>query len=167
FIDPALRLSTSNNLYPDRLYKGVVWTANPKLMYLGMQDQYYTFNIFDAQAFLARDIVLGRVAVPAREAMDADIAGWRARYAEVDGVMEQIDFQTEYVRDLMTMTDYPPFDIDLVQRHFVDWEHDKDVSITGYRDRSFASPCTGTVGPAPRTTWWDELDDSLARFLRG
>lgn len=165
FIDPELRLSTTNNLYPERLYKGVVWTANPKLMYLGMQDQYYTFNMFDAQAFLARDVVLGRVEVPDREVMDADIGDWRARYADVAGVMDQIDFQTDYVRDLMTMTDYPAFDIDLVRRHFVDWEHDKDASITGYRDRCFASPCTGTVGPAPHTTWWDELDDSLARFL--
>lgn len=135
-------------------------------MYLGMQDQYYTFTMFDAQAFLARDVVLGRVEVPAPVVMDADVADWRARYAEVDGVMEQIDFQTDYVRDLMKMTDYPAFDIDLVRQHFVDWEHDKDASITGYRDRCFASPCTGTVGPAPHTTWWDELDDSLARFLR-
>ncbi|GAB3217195.1 NAD(P)-binding domain-containing protein [Mycolicibacterium hippocampi] len=166
FIDPELRLSTTNNLYPERLYKGVVWTANPKLMYLGMQDQYYTFNMFDAQAFLARDVVLGRFQLPMAEGMDADIAEWRTRYAAVAGVMEQIDFQTDYVRDLMALTDYPAFDIELVRRHFVDWEHDKDASITGYRDRCFASPCTGTVGPPPHTAWWDELDDSLARFLR-
>ncbi|MGB2921084.1 MAG: NAD(P)/FAD-dependent oxidoreductase [Mycobacterium sp.] len=166
FIDPDLRLSTTNNLYPERLYKGVVWTANPKLMYLGMQDQYYTFNMFDAQAFLARDVVLGRFQLPTAEAMDADVAEWRTRYAAVAGVMEQIDFQTDYVRDLTTLTDYPAFDLELVRRHFVDWEHDKDASITGYRDRCFTSPCTGTVGPPPHTTWWDELDDSLARFLR-
>ncbi|NVN49452.1 NAD(P)/FAD-dependent oxidoreductase [Mycolicibacterium hippocampi] len=166
FITPELRLSTTNNLYPECLYKGVVWTANPKLMYLGMQDQYYTFNMFDAQAFLARDVALGLVDVPTAEVMDADIADWRARYAEVADVMGQIDFQTDYVRDLMAMTDYPDFDIDLVRKHFEDWEHDKDASITGYRDRSFASPCTGTVGPTPHTTWWDELDDSSARFLR-
>lgn len=165
FIDPALRLTTTNNLYPGGLYKGVVWTANPKLMYLGMQDQYYTFNMFDAQAFVARDVVLGRLPLPGGDAMAADVAAWLAKYAEVTSVMEQIDFQTDYVRDLMTLTDYPAFDLDMVRQHFVTWEHDKDDSITGYRDKSFASPCTGTVGPAPHTTWWDELDDSLARFL--
>ncbi|XTP35838.1 flavin-containing monooxygenase [Mycobacterium sp. TJFP1] len=166
FIDPALRLTTTNNLYPGGLYKGVVWTANPKLMYLGMQDQYYTFSMFDAQAFVARDVVLGRLPLPANDAMAADVAAWLGRYAEVASVMEQIDFQTDYVRDLMTLTDYPAFDLDMVRQHFVTWEHDKDDSITGYRDKSFASPCTGTVGPAPHTTWWDELDDSLARFLK-
>lgn len=166
FIDPALRLTTTNNLYPGGLYKGVVWTANPKLMYLGMQDQYYTFSMFDAQAFVARDVVLGRLPLPGNDAMAADVAAWLGRYAEVASVMEQIDFQTDYVRDLMTLTDYPAFDLDMVRQHFVTWEHDKDDSITGYRDKSFASPCTGTVGPAPHTTWWDELDDSLARFLK-
>ncbi|ABM12036.1 flavin-containing monooxygenase [Mycolicibacterium vanbaalenii] len=166
FIDPALRLTTTNNLYPGGLYKGVVWTANPKLMYLGMQDQYYTFSMFDAQAFVARDVVLGRLPLPGNDTMAADVAAWLGRYAEVASVMEQIDFQTDYVRDLMTLTDYPAFDLDMVRQHFVTWEHDKDDSITGYRDKSFASPCTGTVGPAPHTTWWDELDDSLARFLK-
>ncbi|QZT63245.1 flavin-containing monooxygenase [Mycolicibacterium austroafricanum] len=166
FIDPALRLRTTNNLYPGGLYKGVVWTANPKLMYLGMQDQYYTFSMFDAQAFVARDVVLGRLPLPGNDAMAADVSAWLGRYAEVASVMEQIDFQTDYVRDLMTLTDYPAFDLDMVRQHFVTWEHDKDDSITGYRDKSFASPCTGTVGPAPHTTWWDELDDSLARFLK-
>ena len=32
-------------------YKGVVWVHNPKLFYLGMQDQWFTFNMFDAQAW--------------------------------------------------------------------------------------------------------------------
>ncbi|MBX7432238.1 NAD(P)/FAD-dependent oxidoreductase [Mycobacterium sp. Y57] len=166
FIAPDLRLTTTNNLYPDGLYKGVVWTANPRLLYLGMQDQYYTFNMFDAQAFLARDIVLGTTALPAAEEMAADVAAWRAKYAEVQTIIEQIDFQTDYVCDLMSLCDYPAFDIDLVKQHFVTWEHDKDESITGYRDKCFSSPCTGSLGPAPSTTWWDELDDSLARFLQ-
>ena len=46
------------------------------------------------------------------------------------------------------------------------WAHHKEESITGYRDRSFSSPCTGTVGPVHHTPWWDEPDDSLATFLR-
>ena len=166
FIDEDLRLSTTNNLYPENLYKGVVWTANPKLMYLGMQDQFYTFNMFDAQAFYARDVALGRVELPTPDAMDADIADWRSRMASLAGATDQIDFQTDYVRDLMALTDYADFDLDLVREHFVTWEHHKVESITGYRDRSFSSPCTGTVAPLHHTPWWSELDDSLATFLR-
>lgn len=36
----------------------------PEMMYLGMQDQFFTFNMFDAQAWWARDVILGRIAVP-------------------------------------------------------------------------------------------------------
>ena len=36
-----LTLRTSNRLYPRELYKGVFWIHNPKLVYLGMQDQDY------------------------------------------------------------------------------------------------------------------------------
>ena len=49
--------------------------------------------------------------------------------------------------------------------HFNTWEHHKEESITGYRDRSFSSPCTGTVGPVHHTEWWREPDDSRVRFL--
>ena len=49
------------------LYKGVVWEENPRLHYIGMQDQFYTFNMFDAQAFVARDVVLGRLPLPTAE----------------------------------------------------------------------------------------------------
>ena len=59
FISDELRLRTANVLYPDNLYKGIFWLTNPDLMYLGMQDQYYTFTMFDAQAWYARDYVLG------------------------------------------------------------------------------------------------------------
>ncbi|HUM08761.1 MAG TPA: NAD(P)/FAD-dependent oxidoreductase, partial [Acidocella sp.] len=46
FLPDELRLKTNNRLWPLGLYKGVVWEKNPKLLYLGMQDQYYTFNMF-------------------------------------------------------------------------------------------------------------------------
>ncbi|TDU02143.1 trimethylamine monooxygenase [Streptomyces sp. 846.5] len=166
FVDEELRLSTGNMLYPADLYKGVVWTPNPRLMYLAMQDQYYTFTMFDAQAFYVRDVVLGRIPLPSADAMQADIAHWRDRQDMLHGPMDDIDFQTDYLRDLMAATDYPSFDLELARQHFATWEHHKEESITGYRDRAFASPCTGTVAPLHHTPWWTELDDSLATFLR-
>ena len=66
FLEEKLRLKTRNRLNPPGLYKGVFWEKNPKLMYVGMQDQFYTFSMFDAQAWLARDYVLGRIKLPSR-----------------------------------------------------------------------------------------------------
>ena len=98
--------------------------------------------------------------------MAADIAGWRDRLAECAGPLDEIDFQAAYVADLNKDVDYPSYDVDMTVTHFKDWEHDKVTSITGYRDRSFSSPCTGTVAPVHHTPWWTELDDSMATFLR-
>lgn len=165
FLPDALRLKTNNRLYPAHLYKGVVWEANPKLIYIGMQDQYYTFNMFDAQAWYARDVILGRIALPAPDAMAADMKAWRAREEEVANPFEAIDFQTDYVRDLLRATDYPRLDVDRVADLFKEWEHHKVEGILTYRDRAYPSTLTGTMSPTHHTPWLQALDDSAQAFL--
>src|SRR5262245_59949915 len=71
FLPEDPRLKTNNRLYPLGLYRGVVWQNNPKLFYIGMQDQYYTFNMFDAQAWYARDVIIGRIRLPNADAREA------------------------------------------------------------------------------------------------
>lgn len=166
FLAEDLRLRTANLLCTPNLYNGVLWIDNPRLMYLGMQDQYYTFSMFDLQAWYARDVILGRLPVPPREEMAAHIDGWTARLQTLTNPEEEIDYQADYLRDLMKDTDYPDFDLDLTRRHFKVWEHHKEESITGYRDRAFTSPCTGSEAPVHHTPWWTEPDDTLATFLR-
>lgn len=165
FMDDKLLLQTRNRLYPPNLYKGVLWRGNPRLAYLGMQDQYYTFNMFDAQAWYARDVFLGRITPPSGREMDADIARWTAREEALQNPFEDIDFQTDYTRDLCGAVDYPPIDLDLVAKMFKEWEHHKEEDILRYRDRAFASPCTGTKAPSHHTTWLRAMDDSMACFL--
>ncbi|MFP5068701.1 flavin-containing monooxygenase [Pseudonocardia nantongensis] len=165
FVASPLRLATRNVLYPPDLYKGVFWIDNPKMMYLSMQDQYYTFTMFDAEAWYARDVVLGRITLPERAEMERDIATWRAREAALDGPMDDIDFQADHIADLLAAVDYPAFDLDLTREQFKAWEHHKTESIVGYRDQAFSSPCTGTPAPVHHTAWWEALDDSLPTFL--
>lgn len=166
FLDDALRLDTHNRLYPPGLYKGVVWEKNPKLFYLGMQDQYYTFTMFDAQAWFAREAILGRISLPSPEEMAKDSAAWVAREEKLEDPFQAIDFQTDYIRDLCSFSDYPEFDLELARKHFHEWEHDKEESIVGYRNKSFTSPCTGTAGPVHHTPWIEAMDDSMEDFLR-
>ncbi len=79
FLPQNLRLETNNRLWPLNLYKGVVWEDHPNLFYLGMQDQYYTFNMFDVQAWFVRDVILGKISLPELKIMRADSHGWRER----------------------------------------------------------------------------------------
>ena len=165
FLSDELTLRTHNRLYPENLYKGIFWMENPQLIYLGMQDQYYTFNMFDAQAWYARDVMLGRLALPDAEAMAADAAAWVAREEVAITPEEHIDFQAAYVRDLVTPTDYPAFDIEGMGELFKEWKHDKQLSILGYRDKSYRSTMTGTLAPPHHTPWMEAMDDSLEAFL--
>lgn len=165
FMEDSLRLRTHNRLYAPGLYKGVVWAANPKLMYLGMQDQWYTFTMFDAEAWFARDVIMGRIELPSLPEMQKDMQAWTAREEALEDAYQMIDFQADYVRELLKHTDYPRFDLDLTVQEFKEWKKDKEKSIVTYRDKTFKSPVTGTMAPALGTPWWEAMDDSMATFL--
>ncbi len=165
FLPDNMRLKTKNCLYPDSIYKGVVFNENPQLIYLGMQDQYYTFNMFDTQAWFARDYMLGRFELPSKEERDKDIDHWMKAEEAADTSCDHVDFQTAYIRDLMTYTDYPEFNLDKVAAMFKSWLKDKEESILTYRDKVYTSVMDQTKAEKHHTTWMNELDDSLERYL--
>lgn len=166
FIDDPLRLRTENRLWPLNLYKGVVWEDSPNLHYIGMQDQFFTFNMFDAQAWYSRDVILGRIALPAQAEMRKDSAAWRAREEKIEDVEQMILFQGDYVKGLIGLTDYPSFDIDTVCKTFMEWEHHKAEDIMGFRNNSYRSVMTGKVSPKHHTPWLTAMDDSLESYLK-
>ena len=166
FLPDDLRLITNNRLWPLGMYKGVVWEKNPKFFYLGMQDQFYTFNMFDAQAWYVRDVILGRIKLPSAADMSKHSAEWRKREEGLDGDEDMIRFQGDYVLDLIGETDYPSFDVEGVNKTFLEWEHHKHEDIMGYRNNSYRSLMTGNMSPAHHTPWIDELDDSMEAYLK-
>jgi len=84
FLPEDLRLKTTNRLWPLGLYKGVAWEENPRLFYIGMQDQFYTFNMFDAQAWYARDVIMGRIKPPPSDKMTKHGKAWLKREAKLE-----------------------------------------------------------------------------------
>jgi trimethylamine monooxygenase len=165
FLDEELRLKTGNRLWPLGLYEGVAFVEQPGLFYLGMQDQWYTFNMFDAQAWYVRDVILGRIVTPAKPAMEADIQTWSRREALLESDEQMIRFQGDYIKSLIEQTDYPSFDIEGVNQTFLQWEQHKHNDILTFRDHSYRSLMTGTQAPAHHTPWLEALDDSLDAYL--
>ena len=166
FLPESLRLKTDNRLWPMGLYKGVVWEKNPKLFYLGMQDQWYTFNMFDAQAWYVRDIILDRIQIPdTQQEMFENSLEWRERETTLETPEEMFTFQGDYILELIEATDYPTFDIEGVRKTFLEWKHHKKEDIMGFRDNAYRSLMTGTMSPKHHTPWIDALDDSLEAYL--
>ena len=165
FLEKSLTLETHNRLYPPKLYKGVVWQDNHKLFYLGMQDQFHTFNMFDCQAWFARDVILDKIQIPSDSEAEKDINDWVAKEEKLEDPIQMIDFQTEYTKDLHNLSDYPKIDFELIRKHFKDWEHHKEDDIMTYRNQSFSSAVTGTEAPIHHTPWAEAMDDSMENFL--
>lgn len=167
FLPDDLRLKTKNRLATADLYKGVVYAHNPKLFYLGMQDQWFTFNMFDAQAWYVRDIIMDRIAVPAdKQALLADVAERETREEASDDVKYAIKYQGAYVKELIADTDYPSFDVDGACEAFFEWKYHKAKDIMGFRNNSYKSIITGTMAPTHHTPWKDALDDTLEVYLQ-
>ena len=166
FLGDDLRLKTANCLATADLYKGVVWVHNPKLFYLGMQDQWYTFNMFDAQAWYVRDIILGRIAVPDKKAMLKDVEDRVAAEGALEDDYACIKYQGDYVQELIDDTDYPSFDVEAANQAFYQWKKHKKKDIMTFRDNQYVSPMTGTMAPMHHTSWVEELDDSMESYLK-
>ena len=167
FLPREMHIDSPNNLYPEDLYRGVVWQKNPKLFYLGAQDQWFTFNMFDAQAWYVRDVILGRAQLPDKAERLAHERAWHDRFMGLKTDAAAVKFQADYIRDLIEATDYPMFDLDEVVRTFLSWQADKQVNILTYRDRTYASVMTGTMASRHHTPWLEEFDDSIERYLKG
>lgn len=166
FLPDSLRLKTANVLASNDLYKGVAWNHDPSLFYLGMQDQWYTFNMFDAQAWWVRDAITGRIDIPDMAAREADVAKRQADEAALADDYACIDYQGAYTQELIDETDYPSFDIKAANQAFYEWKKHKKKNIMEFRNYSYTSPMTGTQAPPHHTPWKDALDDSLEDYLQ-
>ena len=166
FMHDDIRLSTTNRMWTPGLYRGVALEKNPRVMYIGMQDQFYTFNMFDAQAWWARDVILGRIEIPSFADMQAHSAEWEKREGTLETDEDLIWFQGDYTQDLIDQTDYPNFDIEGVNKTFMEWEHHKHEDIMGFRNNGYRSLMTGTMAPVHHTKWTEAMDDSMEEYLR-
>ncbi len=165
FMAPELCLKTANRLATADLYKGVVWVDNPRLFYLGMQDQWYTFNMFDGQAWYVRDVIMGRIQVPDRDARAADVVEREASEDAIEDDYGAIRYQGDYVRELIAETDYPSFDVNGATEAFFQWKKHKKQNIMTFRDNRYRSVMTGSMAPVHHTPWVEAMDDSMESYL--
>ena len=167
FMEDKLKLRATNRLAVVNLYKGVVWVDNPKLFYLGMQDQAYTFTMFDAQAWYVRDIIMGRINVPECDVRVADVKERIAREDESHGRRHaRVRSQTDYVKELIDSTDYPNFDVEGICQLFHQVFATARNDFTTYRNNCYKSVITDTMSLMNHTHWKDDFDDSVEGYLR-
>ena len=165
FMEDKLRLVTANRLATADLYKGIAFIHNPKIHYIGMQDQWFTFNMFDAQAWWSRDVIMGRIDLPAQKDMISDVNDRVAREDAGQDDYDAIWYQGDYVKELIDETDYPSFDVEGACKVFKEWKGHKKQDIMTFRDNSYKSVITGSMAPIHHTPWKDAMDDTIESYL--
>ncbi|XP_063727704.1 trimethylamine monooxygenase-like [Symsagittifera roscoffensis] len=133
FLEERLRLKTSNRMVPP-LYKQIVFPEYPKLHYLGMQEQYYTFTMFWLQSHLSADIIMGHFTLPSLDEMRSEIEQAQKEEENLSSDYDsRIDFQTAYVNELSQLTGQVSVDIaHLMHRE----EADKRRDISTYKQQT-------------------------------
>ena len=81
FVESDIRMKPENVYYPKQLYKGVVLmeSGNNQMMYLGMQNQAFSFPMFDAQAFWSLQRILNNISLPSKKEMLIHTNKWTER----------------------------------------------------------------------------------------
>ena len=95
-----LRLKTRNVLYPPGLFKGLVWQegGNNKLLYCGVQDQAYTYTMFDVCALWIVKYIEGELPLPDKTTMQSNWQQWVKRNLALKNIHEMIDFQVSFIQ---------------------------------------------------------------------
>lgn len=166
FLHDDVRLKAKSSIYPADLYKGIFLIDNPKMMYVGMQDQYYTFNMFDTQAWYARDVIMNKIQLPSPEKMREDSIHWMEKLAACSTDHEYIDYQASYIQDILQATDYPDFNVYEQGLILKSWQSDKQEDIMGFRNKSYSSTITGTLASCLPKPWIEIMDDSYRGFMK-
>ena len=153
FMSEELALKADMPFYPENLYKGVLWLkgGNNKLMYIGMQYNFFHFVTFECQAIWACQNITGKLHLPSKEDMNADCTEWvdKAKEATKNHIIpETFVFVKEYFRHIVETVGYSTSVLEL-QNVFHKLFDDMSEDICTWRDKQFDNIYTGKASPAP------------------
>ena len=167
FLDEPLRLKTSDDLNPTDLYKTIFWIHQPRIFYLGMQRLTFSFNISNIQAWYVRDVILGKTHLPSsKEEMLADIVLRQTKAKSSQTPSDYVQYQKDYILDLLSATDYPRFDLDRMVEILMKCVRTRYEDILTYREKTYPSTVTNTMAKQHHTPWLNEFDDRLENFIQ-
>ena len=121
--------------------------------------------MFEAQAWYARDVILGKIELPDKEGMKKDSKLWIDKENSLPTEESTIDFQSEQAQMYVDATGYG-LNVTIAQKNFHDFVANKKIDIMKFRDLSHIDPKSGKPSPSPTNgTWMDRLDDSTKTFV--
>jgi trimethylamine monooxygenase len=177
FMADQLRLKCDvTEFIPPGLYKSIFSIDQPYLAYLGSTRYIYSFPMFDMQTALVRDVFLDHVKLPDKDQMQTDANKWKAREKAMVpiNILTMIDFETDYMRDLLALVQthddnlsLSKFDFDKAKNLAKKYLENKFADVVNYRDIQYESVIdTGNTKLVQVCKpWLENMDDSMESFL--
>lgn len=160
FLPENLRIQPEMNIYPDHLYKGIVWMkdGNMKFLYLGVLYTTYFLTILDVQALWACQFIMS-TEKPTMQEMEADVETYieeRNKVVNSWNIPNFIKFVVKYLSAMIKDTGYQ---LDVSKAEAVLMEHVKYISedLSTYRDRRYKSIYTGQLSAKPTLPWMKDF----------
>ena len=122
--------------------------------------------MFDISGLWVLKHLMGDLQLPDKSTMAKVQEDWVKRNKAVTDWHEIVDFQADYVMDLVRDCGEDDFPYNIDVRDMLHEHIDRrDEDIVTYRDYSYTSKYTGTRATIPRTSFMMNKDDSLENFL--
>ena len=162
YLPDDLRINPEMSMYPDNLYKGIVWmkAGNMKLLYLGAMYCTYFLTFHDVQALWACQYLTGDTSKTTRQQMTDDMNGWIKKKGSMGPYMKMVFFITDYLRSMCQETGYN-LDMDKSLEIFNQATKYAIEDAATYRDSQFHSIYTGQLSAKPSTPWMKNYDYPL------
>ena len=169
FMSDDLRLKSDNLFCPENLYKGILWMngGNDKLMYIGFIYTVFYFSVYESQATWACRNIIGKVQLPSRAEMQADIDSWLLKISEATknhDFIKIFEFIKEYHRFMVELVGYNKDVLTLQDYSHSLLKHRSD-NVCTWRDQQFKCIFTGSTCPPLSTPWMSNFDDTLEEFV--
>ena len=162
YLPDDLRINPEMSMYPDNLYKGIVWMkgGNMKLLYLGAMYCTFFLSFLDVQALWACQYLTGDTGKATRQQMIDDMNECINKKGSNESAMKMVSYVTDYLRSMCQETGY---NLDMDKSSEIIHQYIKYAfeDVSTYRDKQFQSYHTGQRSAEPSTPWMKNYDYPL------
>lgn len=168
-----LQCGTHQLILPN-LYKSLFWNDQPNLIYLGLTKYIYTFYIFEIQARIVHDVILGRIQLPNQNERQTNLNEWLIRDEPTlsSDIFAVIQLQNDYIRDILELlyTNHENRSLSLAKFNFDQCNillgqafREKTIDNARYRDASYESVIDSEEKRIVKNkkSWMENIDDSI------
>jgi trimethylamine monooxygenase len=115
---------------------------------------------------VAKEFIIENFKVPDFDKITKNIKNWQKKEDNIKNISDLLNFQGDYIKELLSYSDYQNFDINGGIDIFIEWIENKQDNILTFRDKQHKSLITGKLSIKNNHKWSEIFEDSKEGFLK-